>query len=815
MTLQLKFYKKARTSVSMGEYDWFLTYCDLTDPIGLKDNEGFSLSLPGSLVADDGSEQTYSIYNDAFYGNDWLTELHILGNLDFIGASAFARSSIKSIYFYTLNAPILSPSCFQEMTQEEFTIYVPAGTKQLVYNTPSFVQACGGEEQWDAMVQEGNYIVMAANKIKPLQLYGNTSLSHFTIDEDIESIGQMAFLGISNGVNPTQITVVNNEHISQQDTGLIYDKGLYYSHKTLDSIDSNITKLKPNSLYKNEKIVSVSQDGTNQVHINTPRIESLAFQNALLGTNIKLVIGPQVEYISPYAFEGMTITSIELEDTESKYFAIKTTPTEDVKVLYDVKTKTPVYVIFNNQEAVDAEGFTKLLTKFNHIPSKKFMGLKINGALRIPNNIQYIGRQAFAGLTITSTEQEEQKIILDSPDNTIMKITSLAFSEASNITTLECIGNNIIFDEFAFGIKASPTQAPDAVPGVSLLITDTHMSPNIVQIDQNSFIQAGDLNENIYSYISRIIFNNVSTEKKALYNNDKNWAFYLTHPNMTTNDTETEYVFDYDIANKSQYLIKYLGESSKFTLSGLTPYYPSIYIGKGAVVFDKNSIVTEIELVNSSTFNIVGVGSRAFQTSKIQTFKAPSTLKSLGEYALYSSTSLSDFDLSEVDNLNEKSTVETKKYNYSGSVIPRSCCYGCERLTKIKLPIDTVQLDDNCFAGCRRLRLITIPANVKRIEGYALSFGGDMQNAEFGSPFDPAVIEMQSMTPPAVANTTFLHTNYLKIRVPRGSLASYQQATNWTKLAERFLISSATTDIEKQQCIANRKQTIEWEEYDL
>lgn len=302
--MKLIFNKKSDQDEALpSNLDWCLT-----------SGENFSETciLPDNLVIN-GKSYQYGIYHNAFYGETNIEELVIPASIKYIGVEVFARSSIKIIKFWSNTPPQLAESAFAEH-DKDLKIYVPAGTKQKYY-TQNWILACGGEEQWQIMVQEGDYAITDNKVIKPLRLFGNSQVTEDNIQNDIAEFGLMPYIGTE------KLQQINIDNVQQQWLTIEDNERVYWGfdlYRNLDEVEYNLDYLhsqgviKPNAFYNNK---------SSEYRINAPRIESLAFQQAGQQQAITIFIGPNVEYISPHAFENAIVNNISV-DSSNKYYQI-------------------------------------------------------------------------------------------------------------------------------------------------------------------------------------------------------------------------------------------------------------------------------------------------------------------------------------------------------------------------------------------------------------------------------------------------------------------------------------------------------------
>lgn len=101
----------------------------------------------------------------------------------------------------------------------------------------------------------------------------------------------------------------------------------------------------------------------------------------------------------------------------------------------------------------------------------------------------------------------------------------------------------------------------------------------------------------------------------------------------------------------------------------------------------------------------------------------------------------------------------------------------CPKLTEIVLPETIELIDTNAFNQCTSLSNIIIPSNVTKINLYAFN-GCTILSA----------VHMKPTTPPTLGTGVFAGTSAdLQIIVPKGTLAAYKAATNWSAYADKMV----------------------------
>lgn len=144
--------------------------------------------------------------------------------------------------------------------------------------------------------------------------------------------------------------------------------------------------------------------------------------------------------------------------------------------------------------------------------------------------------------------------------------------------------------------------------------------------------------------------------------------------------------------------------------------------------------------------------------SKLSNISLPGGMTSIGTYA-FRNCGLTNIDI-------PNGVSKIKDYTF----------YGCKSLTSVNLPSALTQIAQQAFYNCSKLENITLPENVTSIGAQA--FYGCSKLTE---------MTILATTPPTLSNKNAIPSATTTIRIPAGTLSTYQGATNWSSFASKFV----------------------------
>jgi len=192
-------------------------------------------------------------------------------------------------------------------------------------------------------------------------------------------------------------------------------------------------------------------------------------------------------------------------------------------------------------------------------------------------------------------------------------------------------------------------------------------------------------------------------------------------------------------------------------LSGIT--IPANLKTVGSYAFSGCSRLENIYFTPNSSCD--SIGNYAFNNcSKLVDIKYFSTskVKTIGGYAFYNCSSLTNVSFPE--------TVETiGTYGF----------YGCASLSSIEIPVKVKRIERYTFNRCSGLKILVIPvaSGLSDIDLYAFEYCNKL-----------SLIEIGITTPPSLDYRVFSVYSTCVVKVPKGSLATYQNHTYWNDFAK-------------------------------
>ena len=161
--------------------------------------------------------------------------------------------------------------------------------------------------------------------------------------------------------------------------------------------------------------------------------------------------------------------------------------------------------------------------------------------------------------------------------------------------------------------------------------------------------------------------------------------------------------------------------------------------------------------------SVTSIGEKAFSNcSRLTSITIPDSVTNIGKSAFAYCSGLTAISIS-----NKVTQLNTGIF------------FGCKNVVNIVIPDKVTIIDYNVFESCTGLLNITIPASVKSVGNYA--FRQCSIDTELGGTYT-----ILATTPPTIQSATFGNAKINKIIVPKGTLAAYKSATNWSAYADKM-----------------------------
>ncbi len=155
----------------------------------------------------------------------------------------------------------------------------------------------------------------------------------------------------------------------------------------------------------------------------------------------------------------------------------------------------------------------------------------------------------------------------------------------------------------------------------------------------------------------------------------------------------------------------------------------------------------------NKTYTIDSIAEKAFEDCvNLKSLKIPSSIKSIGRSAFYSSN-LTSINI-------PSSVISIKEYTF----------YNCTNLTSITIPNSVTSIGEAAFIHCIGLTSITIPNSVTSIGSRA-----------FLDCYGLKSIHIKSSTPIVLSTYFPFPSEQCTLYVPKGSKTLYEKAVGWNK----------------------------------
>lgn len=165
---------------------------------------------------------------------------------------------------------------------------------------------------------------------------------------------------------------------------------------------------------------------------------------------------------------------------------------------------------------------------------------------------------------------------------------------------------------------------------------------------------------------------------------------------------------------------------------------------------------------------------------KSRKFRGNSEITEFDEFELFTGvTELDNIAFDECRNLRTIKLPATIKSIANGNWQTNATFRYCTSLTCVDLPDGLESIGSSAFFGCTGINHFIIPGTVNYLSQQVFNRNVDLGTMEY--------FIIKAGQPPLLQDTNcFDHTDNCPIYVPDDSLAFYQSATNWARLANRI-----------------------------
>ena len=395
-----------------------------------------------------------------------------------------------------------------------------------------------------------------------------------------------------------------------------------------------------------------------------------------------------------------------------------------------------------------------LLNNLTSIGDYAFQYCNSLTSIEIPSSVTSIGRSAFGSCSNLTS--------IDIPNN-VTNIGDQAFSYCSNLTNIKIPSSvTSIGDEVFRGCSSlTSITIPDSVTSIgSFAFCDCSSLTSIIIPDSVTVIHDWAFGS-CFSLTSITIGKGVTKILEYAFNNCSALVEIFNYSGLTINIGETSYsnngylgqyakvihnLSDGDV--KPETIVKVIGNIQYYE-------YADDFIVLAPAV--SRSSLTTVELDDRTT----EINRFAFYETSLRSITIPSTVTSIGNYAIYNCdslisitipdtvTSIGDFAFSFCDALKTVAFGANSQLESIGDAVFN----WCPALTSIEIPSGVTSIGDNAFSNCSSLITITV------------------------------LVE----TPPTIQTNTFRNVpNTTIYYVPDASVDAYKTATNWSRYADQI-----------------------------
>ena len=675
-----------------------------------------SINLPNNLTC---------IGSNTFYGCTGLTQITIPENVTSIGDNAFGHCTNLTSITIPNSVTSIEDYAFSQC-ELIATVTIGEGLKYTKYNT-------------FADCTNLTTVIYNAKRANSIQFPSSacTHLTSFIVGTDVDSIPS----GLCSNMYHLTKVVWNAKQCSTYyyeygDGSYSYDHPFESSANSITSftfgneveyipaclcfnmvkltsitIPASVTSIGRNAFYGCGGLTSiVVEDGNTKYDCreNCNAIIETATNTLLRGCNTT-TIPNSVTSIGKYAFKGCAgLTSVNIPENVT---FIGTGAFEECTNITSIVWNAKKYNGCDAPFAASNQSITSFVfgNKVDSIPAYLCSGMKIT-SIDIPNNIKYIGNNAFEYCTeITSVNIP----------NSVISIGKYAFNGCAGLTSVNIPENVTFIGTGAFEECTNITSIVWNAKKCEFANKNDYCSPFYSIASNIMTFTFGDEVEDIpyglcfgMSKLTSITiprkietissFNGCSSLTSVVWNAQKYMSFRSNSPFLGLKDNITSFTFGNEVDSIPAYLCE-----DMINLTAINISKNVTYIGEYA--FSDCSSITSVSIPENVTY----IGGYAFSgCSSLTAVDIPENVTYIGEYSFSDCSNLTAINIS-------------KNVTYIG----RYAFNDCSSLTAVSIPENVTHIGDKAFMGCSALT--TVVWNAKKCGGWSYYYG-------WNSPFSSA-----------------------------------------------------------------------------
>lgn len=367
----------------------------------------------------------------------------------------------------------------------------------------------------------------------------------------------------------------------------------------------------------------------------------------------------------------------------------------------------------------------------------------LQGSLRIPNSVKYIGNYSFsrmANLTTVAIGADDKAQIESIGEYAFVNCKQLQAVRFYSNTSLKSIGGyafaycDMLGSEGTLGINFSSRKIkkfPDSLESIgtyAFIGTGYYASDKLQVVVVNNWI-VGNINE------QNPLFGSISITSYVF-------------PESTSDDAIVGIAsFAFYGANKLRSIsipssVKYINRSAFYKCESLQNVNLSMAKNIKKIedyTFYYCQSLTNVTFPVDENSKIESIGRSAFYRTAMDEFTIPGTVKSIGDYCFYASPNLKKVTFNNgLESLGDRAFYkcpELMKVTFPASIksIGAYCFYDCEKIASVSFAEGLETLGSHAFAYCYGIKTIELPNTLTVIPAYAFYKCNAVNSISFGN----------------------------------------------------------------------------------